>query len=133
MIQLTKRSLRAIVIVVVLFVGGATLSFAEYDQDHVVRVMRNNVALMGAIGGAAEAEDWFLAAEKLYELAEGMMGVLPYDPPRGTKSNWDATISAFISTAFIGIGACGAQDAEALGSAIGRLWQLNGQGHGAHQ
>jgi hypothetical protein len=133
MIQSTNKSLRAVIIVVVLLVGAASLSFAEYDGDHVVRVMRNNVVLMGAIGDAAEAENWFLAAEKLFELAQGMMGILLYDPPRGSKADWTATITEFIDTAFMGIGACGARDAEALGATIGRLWQLNGQGHGAHR
>ena len=62
-----------------------------------------------------------------------MMGILPYDPPRGSKADWDATITEFINTAFLGIGACGAQDREGLEAAMGKLWQLNGEGHGAHR
>jgi hypothetical protein len=127
------RRLRAVIIMVVFLVGASAIAFAEYDQEHVVQVMRNNGALVGAIRGAAEAEDWFLAAQKLYELADGMLAILPYTPPRGDKEEWDATMTEFIRTAFIGIGAAGAMDGDALGAAVGRLFELNRQGHGDHK
>jgi len=123
------------VLVLALFItvfASASL-FAEYDQDHVVRVMRDNVGLMGEINGAAQAEDWVLAAQKLFALSEGMLDIMVYDPPRGSKADWDTTMMAFVNAAYIGIGACGAQDAEALQKAVGTLRQLNRQGHGAHK
>ena len=123
------------VLVLALFitlVSSASL-FAEYNQDHVVQVMGNNVALMGEINGAVKAEDWVLAAQKLFAIAEGMLGIMVYDPPRGSKADWDATMAAFVDAAYIGIGACGAKDADALQKAVTTLRQLNRQGHGAHK
>lgn len=125
---------RTIITALVLLFGFVGLASAEeYDQEQVVEVMRNNRVLMGEITEAAAEENWFLSAVKLFELAEGMMGILPFEPPRGEEEHWEETLTDFINTAFIGIGACGARDAETLQASIGALWQLNGEGHSEHK
>lgn len=129
----TGRSLKVVAIALAAIVVVSVSAFADYDQQKVVGVMRNNIALMGEISAAATAEDWVLAAQKLYAIAEGMLEIRVYDPPRGSKADWDATMAAFVNAAFIGIGACGAEDADGLQSAITRLKGLNRQGHGAHK
>ena len=125
---------RNLIITFVLLIGFAGMAFAEeYDQEHVVEVRRNNMMLMGEIGEAAAAEEWFQAAFKLFELAEGMYGLIMYEPPRGPEEDWQETLTEFVNTAFIGIGACGTRDAEALQASIDTLRQLNRQGHGDHK
>ena len=129
----TKRA-RLLIALAILVFGTSVMSFAtEYDSDNVVRVMRGNLRLIGEIKDAASKTNWHLTATKLFEIAEGMMEVLPYDPPRGTKEHWDLTIGAFIDTAFEGIGACGRRDVEALNGAIAKLSALNREGHMEHK
>ena len=118
----------AVVTLAIIFIVSVS-AFAEYNRDHVVTVMRNNMSLMREIGQAAAAEDWILTAQKFFAIAEGMVGILEYDPPKGTKEAWYATIEDFIFTAYVGIGASGARDVEALQEAIGKLRMLNGEGH----
>lgn len=105
------------------------LAFAEYDRDLVVDVMRNNVAYLGETREAAENGDYFAAAESLFAMASGMKQIMEFTPPRGEQEDFAATIREFINTAYMGIGACGEEDAEALGTAIAKLRQLNQQGH----
>ena len=130
---LSSRSTKVLAMASILLIVSGTLAFAEYDQEKVVGVMRNNIDLMGGIGEAAAAEEWFLAAQGLYTLAEGMMGIMKFTPPRGSQADYEATMVEFINAAFRGIGACGAGDKEALEQAIGELRALNRQGHGNHK
>ena len=88
---------------------------------------------MGEIGKAAEAEDWIGAAFGLFAIAEGMFDIMVYEPPRGSKADWDATMLEFVYAAFRGIGAAGVQDGDALKEEIAKLRGLNRQGHGAHK
>ena len=80
---------RTIIIALALLFGFVGLTSAEeYDQEHVVEVMRNNMVLMGEIGEAAAEENWFQAAFKLFELAKGMYGIIMFEPPRGEEEGW---------------------------------------------
>ena len=132
MLKNRKEAKVALIALAAVLVVSAS-AYAEYDQQHVVGVMRNNITLMGEINAAATAEDWVLAAQKLYAIADGMYTISKYDPPRGSKADWEATMGAFVNAAFVGIGACGVQDADGLQSAIAKLKGLNRQGHGAHK
>ena len=114
-----RMSFKAAVIVLVLLTIGVAGAFAEYNRDHVVRVMRENVSLMGEINQAATEEDWVRAAQKLFAISEGMVAIRDYDPPRGSKSDWAATMDKFIFAAYQGIGACGSMDSDGLQEAIG--------------
>ena len=128
----SRKLVKSLAVLLILF-GVSSFVFADYDKEQVVKVMRGNLGFMGAIGEAAEAEDWIVAAQNLFLIAEGMVSILPYTPPRGDKADWDNTMNAFISAAYIGIGAAGARDKDALMEAIGELRQLNRQGHGEHK
>ena len=107
--------------------------FAEYNKQNVVKVMRGNMKLMGQIKKAAKASDFFVAAEHLWTIAEGMKSISQYDPRKGAKSAWDNTMEEFILTAYKGIGACGRSNLDGLNEAVARLAALNKQGHGAHK
>ena len=130
---MTKRIARVVMVAGILLMAASAFAFAEYDRDRVVQVMRENVGLMGEISEAAEAEDWELAAFKLFDIARGMIDIRRFDPPRGSKREWEATMNEFVNAAFIGIGACGEQDSEGLQMAITKLRQLNREGHGDHK
>ncbi len=132
MFNMDKKA-KVVVIALALMSVVFGVAFAEYNRDQVVSVMRGNVSLVGQIGEAAAAEDWVLAAQKLFAISEGMVGIKDYDPPRGSKADWVATIEEFVFAAYHGIGACGANDAEALQESIAKLRLLNRQGHGAHK
>ena len=129
----SKMKIRVALIMLVLVLLGSVSAFAEYDQAKVVAVMRGNLGYIGEISSAAAAEEWVLAAQNLFAISEGMLGIMVYDPPRGTKADWDATLMEFVKTAYLGIGACGAQDVEALQEVIAKLKGLNRQGHGDHK
>ena len=103
--------------------------FAEYDRNAVVKVMRGNLVFMREIKTAADNQDYYLTAQKLMELANGMITIIKFTPRRGEKTAWDETLDEFVKTAFKGIGACGEEDKQTLDEAITRLQQLNSLGH----
>ncbi len=83
--------------------------------------MHDNLSLIGEITAGAETEESVFTAQKLFAITEGKLLIMKYDPPRGRKADWDATLSEFVNTAFVGIGACGAKDAEGLKTAVTKL------------
>ena len=118
---------------VLLFVLVSSGVFAEYDRQKVVEVMRNNVALMGKAGKAAKAANFHEAAEYLIELAQGMLEIADFTPPKGFKADWDGTNDVFLKAVYKGIGACGNEDTNALNSALKELQRLSSQGHRDHR
>lgn len=128
-----SRKSKVTAVVLILLALVSISAFAEYNRDHVVAVMRSNVALIGEIGAAADAKDWVLAAQKLFAISDGMVEIRDYDPPRGSKADWVETIDEFVFAAYKGIGACGDNDVDALKESIAKLRALNRQGHGDHK
>ncbi len=122
-----------LIVAAVLFFVTTIAAFAEYNQSEVKRVMRDSIQLMKSTGTAAEAKDYQAAGESLMKLAQGMILIRDYTPPRGSQADWDATMEAFINAAFKGIGACGNKDIDGLNTAISELKRLNYQGHKAHK
>ena len=118
---------------ITLLVITSSFAFAEYDQDMVKSMMRENVSLMGALSKAAKQDDYLAAGEALMKLAEGAFAVKDFTPPKGTAAEWEATWEAFIVAAFKGIGACGDEDAKGLDESIKALKKLNGEGHRDHR
>lgn len=132
MYNLISKNKAAFLVLIIATIVSVS-AFADYDRDKVVAVMRDNVALMGEINSAAEAEDWVLAAQKLFAIADGMVEIMKYDPPRGSKEDWTATMSEFVYAAYRGIGACGEMDPDGLQESISTLRRLNREGHGDHK
>jgi hypothetical protein len=108
----------------------ATQSFAEYDKEMVVKVMKANGANMGAIKKASADGDFFSAAEKLMEIAQSMKSLDAVTPKKGAKEQWDKIHGDLINAAFRGIGACGEGDSEKLNAAMGEIGALIKEGHG---
>ncbi len=108
----------------------ATQVFAEYDKEKVVAVMRANGANMGKLKEAAKAEEFFVAAETLMDIAKKMKSLENMIPPKGEKEEWDKNHSTLIKEAFKGIGACGEEDTEKLNAAIQNIGRLIKEGHG---
>ena len=127
------RKKNVLVFAVILFFITSMAAFAEYDQNKVKSVMRDNIQLMGKIGKAAKSEDFQAAGESLMKLAQGMISIQKYTPNRGSQADWDSTMAAFINAAFRGIGACGNKDIDVLDSAFKELRNLNSQGHKDHK
>lgn len=123
------KFVRVAAVVVILATMAGVSAFAEYDRNAVVQVMRNNVQLMRQVRSASNENDFYLAAQKLMELANGMIGIIKFTPRRGEKTAWDDTMDQFVSAAFQGIGACGEKDKQKLDQAIARLQELNRAGH----
>lgn len=123
-----KRYILSVCLVVLMVF--ATQVFAEYDKDMVVKVMRSNGAAMGDLKKAAEDGEFFMAAEKLMEIAKNMKSLEKMTPTKGSKEDWDKNHGAIIKSAFKGIGACGDEDAEALNTYIGEIGALIKEGHG---
>jgi len=127
-----KKTVSALIIAVLISVVPI-FSFAEYNREKVVQVMRDNVRLMGEASKAAKSENYVKAAEALMELVQGMIEIKDYTAPRGSQTDWNATNDLFIRTAFQGIGACGNEDKDALNSALKELQRLGSQGHRNHR
>lgn len=121
-----KRLLIA-ALVAAIIVGSA--STQQYDRALVVKTMQSNAALMGQISSASNQKDYFLAAEKLVEIAQGMIRLVPLAPPKGDKAEWEKTIKAFLVSAYKAIGAAGNQDAAGLQAAVGEMKKWNQTGH----
>jgi len=129
-IKMTIKRLSVTLFVLLLV---SAFAFGEYNQDAVVKVMRNNGGLMRTVGQAAGQKDFFAAASGLWEIAKGMQEISVYTPPRGSKADWDKTMKDFVNAALKGIGACGEQDVAKLNAAISTLRGLNRSGHMEHK
>ena len=123
-----KRYVLSVCLVVLMVF--ATQVFAEYDKDMVVKVMKSNGKAMGELKKAAEDKDFFMAAEKLMEVAKNMKSLEKMNPTKGSKEDWDKNHGTLIKATFKGIGACGDEDAEALNTYIGEIGALIKEGHG---
>lgn len=114
------------IVVVALF---AVQVLAEYDKDLVVKAMQLNGVAMGELKKATENKDFFMAAEKLMEIAKNMKSLEAMTPTKGSQEDWNTNHGALIKAAFKGIGACGDEDAEALNTYIGEIGALIKEGH----
>ena len=121
----------AIVVLALLLVGiFAVQVLAQYDRDLVVKTMQSNRAVLGEVTKAAKENNFFVAAEKLMDIAKNFKGLDAVTPTKGKKEDWDRIHGAIIKTAFKGIGACGEEDAEKLNAAIAEINGFLKEGHG---
>ena len=107
--------------------------FAEYNSQHVKNIMQNNVTQLGMAAKALKDGDFLVVGRALMSLARGMLEIKVYQPPRGSKSDWDYTMDAIVMAAFRGIGAAGNEDPGCVRDALAELKKLNGRGHRAHK
>jgi len=122
-----KRTL--LVFGVIVLVVFAVQAFAAYDSVAVKKVMRAHAALLGETSKAAEAKDFFLAAEKLMDNAKLFQSVVGMTPKKGSEAEWKRIVSGMIKASFKGIGACGEENAGGVTAAIGELKALKKEGH----
>ena len=124
--------IRPLLFVALILVGA--FAFGEaYNREVVVPVMQNNLAQIRAIGAGLEAMDYFALGKSFFSIADGMMKVLPMEPPKGEEAHWTATLTEVINVAYLGVGACGARYAAGVQDAFDRLRALMQEGHGAHR
>lgn len=119
------------VAVILVFVGiFAVQLFAQSDRDLVVKTMQSNRAVLGEVLKAAKENNFFVAAEKLMDIAKNFKGLDAVTPTNGKKEDWDRIHGSIIKTAFKGIGACGEENAEKLNAAIAEISGFMKEGHG---
>ena len=123
-----RKKLSAILILLILLVA-VPQAFAQYNRSAVLSVMRGSYALLGEIKNAAKSDDYYTAALKLMELAEGFKSLQEVSPPRGSEAEWDRLHGEVVEAAFRGIGACGEKDKERLDLEISKIMELNKEGH----
>lgn len=107
------------------------LSFAEYNKTDVVKVMRNTMTLMSEIKTAIGKNDFASAEKGFASVAAGMGSIKKFTPYRGKKTDWDATIDAFVSAARKGETASKEKHPGRATEALNELWKLNQTGHSA--
>lgn len=114
-----------------IFILATGIAFAQssYSHETAVTVMRSNASLMGPIGAAAAKGDFSGAAQNLMLMAQGMNKLLAMAPPKGSLEDWQKTLSAFVNTAYKGIGACAAQDQVLLTATVNELKGYMKAGH----
>lgn len=122
-----KRCLTVLCIVVIALLAVPVM--AQYDQAAVKEAMREVGGLYGAASKAAEAEEYFTAAENLMGIAKVFKSLDTIIPEKAPKEDWDRIHGAMIKAAFKGIGACGEEDQEALKAAIADLGKFKSEGH----
>jgi len=99
----------------------AVQAFAAYDSATVKKAMRTHAALLGETSNAVEANDFFLAAEKLMENATLFKSLMVMSPKKGSEAEWNRILNGMLKAAFKGIGACGEENAEGVAAAISEL------------
>jgi hypothetical protein len=92
--------------------------------------MRKNQNLMSELGNAVKAEEYFIAAEKLMEIAQNMKSLETITPEKGSKEEWDNIHQDLLKAAFKGIGACAEEDSETLRAYIREISGFIKEGHG---
>jgi len=126
-IFMKKRSFLVVsIVVLVLF---AVQAFAAYDSATVKKAMRTHAALLGETSKAVEANDFFLAAEKLMENATLFKSLMVMSPKKGSEAEWNRILNGMLKAAFKGIGACGEENAEGVAAAISELKAVKKEGH----
>lgn len=104
--------------------------FAQYDKAAVVKAMQESRAALGDVTKAAKDNNFFVAAERLMDIAKSFKGLDAVTPNKGKKEDWDRIHGALIKSAFKGIGACGEEDVEKLNAAVAELGGFMKDGHG---
>jgi hypothetical protein len=119
-------------ICILLFVLAAFQATAHQGTDHekLVEAMHKNQELMGQLGNAVKAGEYFIAAETLMEIAKIMKSLETITPEKGSKEDWDNLHQDLIEAAFKGIGACADEDSETLKAYIREISGLIKEGHG---
>ena len=117
---------------VLLFVLAALQATAHQGTDHekIVEAMHKNQELMGQLGQAVKAEEYFIAAETFMEIAKIMKSLETITPEKGFKEEWDNIHQDLIKAAFKGIGACAEEDSETIKAYIREISGLIKEGHG---
>lgn len=112
--------MRKILLIAVVLLTAAAAGFAQqqYDKSAAVALMQANRTELGALGGAVTAGNFDEAAMRLARMASNMSELLPINPPKGTKAEWDANTKAFLTAAYNGIAACVAKDKAKLQAAV---------------
>jgi hypothetical protein len=127
----SKRAFFGLVLLVAVLGGLSLHSQSAYDRDQVVKVMRQNQALLGQIRSAIGKADYFGAAQGFWKFAEGMESIRAMTPPKGSAAAWDSTLGEFVFTALRGVGAAGEKDGAKATAALQALQALNQKGHAA--
>jgi cytochrome c556 len=122
-----KKSCLALVVLL-----AAALGFSQqaYDKSAAVELMRANRTELGALGTAVTGSNFEEAAMRLARMASNMSMLLPLNPPKGTKAEWDADTKAFLTAAYTGIAACVAKDFEKLKAAFSEVRNRQAACHG---
>jgi len=110
-------------------IAAATITAQNYDKDTVVKVMRQNVTLLGEIKAALGKGDFFAAGQAFWKFAENMESIRKFTPAKGSKAEWDTVIGEFVFIAMKGVGAAGEKDSVKAGLLLGELQALNKKGH----
>ena len=122
----------SILMLVLFWVGLSSAVFAEpYDKSVVVAAMRANVARMGAIKTAVNAQDFFAAGQAFFDYGKEAAAMQKMDPPKGSKEEWVKIWVSFQDKAFLGVGACGERDPAKALKLLDELAALNKVGHPA--
>ena len=115
---------------VVMVTVCVTQAFAEYDQALVSKAMGSNMANLLAVKKAAREGNFFLAAEKLMEIAKTIKSLDAVTPLKGAKKDWDRMHKTVIQTIFKTIELCGEEDAKKLNTYLNEIDTLIQRGHG---
>ena len=119
----------AFIATLLILLSGIAFAQDAYDHTVAVAVMRGNASMIGQITASAGKNDFPGTARNLMLMAQGMNKLLAMVPPKGSLEDWQKTLSAFVNTAYRGIGACAAQDSALLATAVTDLKAYMKSGH----
>jgi soluble cytochrome b562 len=104
-------------------------SYADYDTSAVRTIMRNNYDTLNLLKKAVKAEDFQNAEQAFKTIANGMQPLLKMTPPRGSKSEWDASINQFIAAAVTGAKVSSERNIDKVKKALDDLQAIMKKGH----
>jgi len=118
-----------VVLAVVALLFSTHAVMADYDAVQSKAIMQQVLKSFKGLNAKATERDYYSAAEKFMDLAKLFKTLETLTPPKGDKAEWDRISEGIITSAFKGIGACGAKDEAGVKQAIGEITKLSGEGH----
>jgi hypothetical protein len=124
-----KKILIIVVLAVVVLLFSTHTVMADYDAAQSKAIMQQVLKSFKDLNAKATEKDYYGTAEKFMDLAKLFKTLETLTPPRGGKAEWDRISEGIITSAFKGIGACGAKDEVGVKQAIGEIIKFRNEGH----
>ncbi|MBN2737335.1 MAG: hypothetical protein JXR70_10165 [Spirochaetales bacterium] len=102
---------------------------SENKNINIGQTMRNMMNTFININQSFKANDYFETSEGLMDLAKLVKPLTKINPPKGSKEQWNTFLNELIKNCFLAIGAAADENSEAIKKYLGRISEIQKQGH----